>query len=269
MKTCTKCKEEKELSEFYKPPNQYRCISCARASIKEWSKANPEKRKAQKKLYMARHPEKAREKKRLYRIIKKERDAATKEKWEHPVLVKEIKNERERIRKAKIRACQLKWRKANVEALKERQRISYKKHSKKRKEYAARVYKENPEKFNKRQREWTVKNPEKVKAARVARWNAKSEKEKQDYKAKRANYNRVKYYLNHEKSKADGRKYYKENPEIAKAAWKKQGVKMVEEISDQYISHNLRMPLKNVPPEVIKAKRQIIQINRLLKQKQT
>lgn len=50
MKTCTKCKEEKEITEFYKNKNYrdglyYYCKSCSNKETLDWKARNPQKSK--------------------------------------------------------------------------------------------------------------------------------------------------------------------------------------------------------------------------------
>lgn len=64
-------------------------------------------------------------------------------------------------------------------------------------------------------------------------------------------------------------KYRKNNSEKIRkkqCVWEKD---QAERITDGYVSHLLKTPLNDIPVEIIEAKRQIIQINRLIKQKQT
>lgn len=55
MKTCSHCKVEKEVTEFFKSKATkdglaYLCKVCSADSVKRWQAKNPEKRKAQRKL---------------------------------------------------------------------------------------------------------------------------------------------------------------------------------------------------------------------------
>lgn len=59
LKKCGKCKVEKPLSEFYVRRSgnapQGRCKECAKLSVVEWDKKNPEKLKARQKRYAFKH----------------------------------------------------------------------------------------------------------------------------------------------------------------------------------------------------------------------
>ena len=61
-KTCTKCKEEKELAEFYRDKKakdglRASCRCCVKAVVAAWSKANSEQIKARKAAYYKANPD--------------------------------------------------------------------------------------------------------------------------------------------------------------------------------------------------------------------
>ena len=71
MKTCTKCKQTKELTEFYKHPRgrnglQSRCKVCHNARAKKWKQNNREKYNARQRKYKQNNPEKRRASQRKY-----------------------------------------------------------------------------------------------------------------------------------------------------------------------------------------------------------
>ena len=61
-KTCNKCKQEKDLTEFYrdkqtKDGKKNRCKVCVKACVAAYRKANSEKLKAKNAAYRAYHKE--------------------------------------------------------------------------------------------------------------------------------------------------------------------------------------------------------------------
>ena len=88
-KRCTKCKQEKIRTEFYKNKSKKdglysQCKSCARKAKRKYRKANPEKiRESSSKScrkYRKAHPEKIREKGKKYREANPEKDRERKHK---------------------------------------------------------------------------------------------------------------------------------------------------------------------------------------------
>ncbi len=71
-KTCTKCKQEKELAEFYKDKKakdgkRFSCKVCVKAKQSAYSKANPDKVKAKNSAYSKANPDKVKAKFAAYR----------------------------------------------------------------------------------------------------------------------------------------------------------------------------------------------------------
>lgn len=63
MKTCTKCKKSKPLTEFYKAKatkdgRTYTCADCNKRAAKKYRKAHPEKARAQTLRWQAANPKK-------------------------------------------------------------------------------------------------------------------------------------------------------------------------------------------------------------------
>ena len=56
VKHCSKCGEDKPLSEFY-GPRQYYCKVCSKQYASAWAKKNPDKTRAWGKKYHATNPE--------------------------------------------------------------------------------------------------------------------------------------------------------------------------------------------------------------------
>ena len=69
MKTCTKCNQNKPLTEYYKKRKGYnsRCKHCCRVYKKKYRENNPEKIKASYKKYCENNPEKIKAKLKKYR----------------------------------------------------------------------------------------------------------------------------------------------------------------------------------------------------------
>lgn len=65
MKCCSKCKIEKDDSEFRKQRTV--CKSCLVEQTKIWCKNNPDKKKEQKKRYREKNPDKVKEERKRYR----------------------------------------------------------------------------------------------------------------------------------------------------------------------------------------------------------
>lgn len=59
MKTCSKCSQEKVISEFY--PNMGRCKSCHNIWCRAWNKRNPEKAKLIREKWISRPENKKKE----------------------------------------------------------------------------------------------------------------------------------------------------------------------------------------------------------------
>ena len=86
MRTCTKCKKEKNKSEFYKKKDgknglHSQCKSCKNAYNKQWDKENPEKVLAKSKRYRERHPERAKESMKKWGDKNKERKRENWKRW--------------------------------------------------------------------------------------------------------------------------------------------------------------------------------------------
>ena len=74
MKLCTKCKTEKELSEYSKKKSskdglQYECKACVKQYDKQYRAENSERLKQQRKQYHAKYPEKIKAKNKANRNL--------------------------------------------------------------------------------------------------------------------------------------------------------------------------------------------------------
>lgn len=113
-KTCTKCHEEKELSEFGKRDQGLRadCKSCVAEYHKEYRAANEEKIKEDKKVYRQANSEKMTKRDAEYYATNKER----------------------------ILSEQRAYRAANLEQVRTRERKSSRKHAERKRQYANMYY---------------------------------------------------------------------------------------------------------------------------------
>lgn len=73
VKTCSKCKEEKPLTEFYKKKDapdglQYRCKECSKAGASEWNKANKDRHYQSQRRWREKYPDKHRANARRWQI---------------------------------------------------------------------------------------------------------------------------------------------------------------------------------------------------------
>lgn len=85
-KVCTKCGNEKPISEFHKDSQknsglQTRCKDCNADIGRKWREANPEQYRASIKAYCANNRELLLEKSRQYRVIFNEKYKASKKSW--------------------------------------------------------------------------------------------------------------------------------------------------------------------------------------------
>jgi len=159
-KTCSKCKQEKPATReyFYKWANGItpRCQECIKEDIRQYRKANPEKKKAENKRWREANPEYTEQYYKANREIERERN----KRWRNtnPEIVRE-RNKR--------------WREANSEIVRERnkqyRRVNpeydkqYKKeNAEKVKEYEKQYRKANPEMFREKAKRWREANPERA-----------------------------------------------------------------------------------------------------------
>lgn len=166
MKTCKKCKIEKELSEFGKRkpgkrnPEKYainaRCNKCLAAEKEKYRKENPEKVSASKKAcYQA--------KKDIYLEKSKEYKSKNKDRYFQTDREYRIKN------KEKIANNKLLWRINNPEKYKQGQRSGYEKNREKYLLNARLHYENNKEQHAANCKAWRANNPCKTNAISRAR----------------------------------------------------------------------------------------------------
>lgn len=148
MKTCTKCGEQKPVSEFNKRSSnrdklQAWCKSCFKVQgIKAYA-ANPEKTKARVAKYQAANPEKVKARAAKYYALnyEKVKEKSAKYRLENP---------------ERAKACVAKWNAENPE---------------KAKAAHAKVYAANVDKIKAQVANWKSANPDKAKAS-AAKWKA-------------------------------------------------------------------------------------------------
>ena len=161
-KVCTKCGEEKELSEYYirnKKTNRInsQCKTCSNKKNIEWSKNNKDKRNESSRLYREKNKERINESLKLYR--EKNKEILRYQKNKSAKLYRE-KN------KEKIKESQKIYREKNKEKIKESQKIYrlnnleyFKKSDKER-------YQRKRQQIIKNQKEYYKNNIEKIKEYR-------------------------------------------------------------------------------------------------------
>ena len=87
MKTCTKCGEEKALSEYYKKKSgrcgvSAVCNKCEAARYRKWYEENKDNKAAYEKKWREENPEKVAAKDKKYREENKEKAYAATKKWQ-------------------------------------------------------------------------------------------------------------------------------------------------------------------------------------------
>ena len=141
MKRCSKCKQTKPLSEFYKDKSRkdgysWACKECIKARSKCWREVNPEKHKANNKAYYRENKE----------LIKARTKAWYKE------------------NKDKVPARAKAYRKKNIKTLKVKRKAYYHANREEAIIKSNTWAKNNRDKVNATQRVWKRKNREKLKA---------------------------------------------------------------------------------------------------------
>ena len=171
MKTCTKCKIEKELTEFSKDKNskdnlKWSCKKCLNNEKKQWEINNKEKIKEYSKKYSEKNKKKIKNYNEQWRVDNKEK-------------LKEYSKEYSEKNKEKIKNYNEQWKNDNKEKFKEKRKQYRENNKEKRKQYRE----NNKEKF----KEYRENNKEKTKL-----W-FKNNKEK-------INYNKNEYQKNKRKN---------------------------------------------------------------------
>lgn len=141
MKICSKCKAEKDESEFRIKQGKlyYQCKYCEHLATKEWRQKNKAHVKEYKRQYEKNHPELTKEIKKRERERNKYKYAERSKKWvvENP---------------GKRKSIQRKYRDTNHEKCKSSSRISAKK-----------AYDLNPIYFREKRKKWRIDNIDKAK----------------------------------------------------------------------------------------------------------
>jgi hypothetical protein len=161
-KVCTKCKEEKDVTEFSSSRND--CKLCAKEYQKKYRENNKEKIRQSKKEYREKNKEKIRQSKKVYRkkygeilsIKNKEYRENNKEK------IRQTKKEYSENNKEKIRQTKKLYRENNKEILSIKKK-EYREKNKEKIRQTKKLYRENDLvriKLNKYKREWKRKRCE-------------------------------------------------------------------------------------------------------------
>jgi uncharacterized Zn finger protein (UPF0148 family) len=116
--------------------------------------------------------------------------------------------------------------------------------------------KANPEKRREQSARYAKANPEKLKELATQYSKSADGKEKNRVRSSRS------YEKNREAKKEASRTRYKENPEKCKASQKL----LSEKLADSIVANSLGFRVRDAPKELIQAKREQIQITRLLRE---
>jgi len=175
MKKCSKCKVEKELSEFYKcqvSKDGYRslCKQCRNETQKKWNSENKDKINSAKKRYYKKNKDEILVKSKELKKAKGEKYLAQQREYAKKRYHDNLERERQRCRN---------WREANPEKYKESNRKSCKKRYENNKDFYKKygkwyrtTFKEKKEKSDK---VWRENNPDKVKKySRIAAKRARN-----------------------------------------------------------------------------------------------
>lgn len=151
VKTCSCCKTDKLLSDFYKDSYKKsglssRCIICTRKEVKKWRKENPKKRAEADKRYSKKYPEKMRE------------NAA---KWRF--------NNPEKAKLVSKKYRQKQRQQSNLEEIREKARIYYKANPERFKKYYQSFREKHSVLHRERARKWAANNRERVRL-NVSKW---------------------------------------------------------------------------------------------------
>lgn len=163
MKTCTKCKQEKPLSEFHKDAklgHKRECKTCRKAMAAEHYAKNAELLKERQREAYRENPER-------FKAATDKWRAANKDKVDTTNALYRENNQ------GKIRAAVNKWRAENNERAREAYREWCRKNPEKAKSKAARARAKNPDRARRSCAEWRAANPEKHRAS-VAAYQAEN-----------------------------------------------------------------------------------------------
>lgn len=113
LRECSRCKERKPLTGFYKDSRasdglKHQCKKCHEAGVNSWSKRNPEKRREIGKRCRNKHGEKYLEKARAYKAREWPKVYAAHRRW--------VERNRERMLELQ-RPARRKWKEKNPEAV--------------------------------------------------------------------------------------------------------------------------------------------------------
>ena len=111
LKCCIKCKETKELSEFYKRKDSSDgrgndCKVCNKQKVKNWANANKAHRSEYGKVYREKNADKAKARSKIWREVNKDRHTESCKTWKkaNPVRVAEMQREYRAAHPLKVKA---------------------------------------------------------------------------------------------------------------------------------------------------------------------
>lgn len=169
-KKCTKCKLNKQITEFVKDKTRIdglfpQCRECKNKDKRENYKKNKNKIYEQNKVWVNNNPEKVREIKKRYRDKNKEvLNERSRERYRNnPDKYKEIKRKSYYKNHDSVLKYQENYRKENAEKIKDRQKNYYRKNKEDVLRYHKEFRKKYPERHKEHVRRWNEKNPEKRK----------------------------------------------------------------------------------------------------------
>lgn len=227
MKTCTKCGETKEFSEFYKMStakdgHQTRCKDCTKERIKKL-KESPimQLEKAVRSSIIIENKILFKKGKRLCCSCKSIISFSS----HATVMCKACAKE------ASTKAL----RKIGVEKAKEIRKKHYKENKERIKEYREKYYEENKEKLKKRNIGYYKRNKEKIREYNKKYYEENKEKASEYYKEY------LKEYFKEDKVKEQKRQYKKENKEKAKEYQRRYYEKNKEKLNEQRRQSRLKL----------------------------
>lgn len=171
VKTCSKCKEEKPYSEFYKDKTrkdglEYKCNSCQKSYNKDYYEANKEKCNAQSKAWREANKEKLKAYRKAYYEANKDRintqtkayRKANKEK------IKAKKKAYQEANKDKLKTYNKAWREVNKDIIKAKSKAWREANKEKKKALDKAYYEANKDKIITQAKAYGEANKEKRKA---------------------------------------------------------------------------------------------------------
>lgn len=168
IKRCTKCKQQKSISNFNKDKTRDdglfpQCRECKNAGKRKYYRENKDKVSKQNDEWVKNNPEKVNKIKKRYRDKNKEvLNEKSRDRYrDNPDKYKEIKKKSYYKNRASVLRYQENYRKENPEAIRSRQNNYYKKNKEKILQYHKEFRKKYPERHKEHVRKWNERNKEK------------------------------------------------------------------------------------------------------------